>query len=184
MAMAGYNPNVSLLPHGGGPIQAMSGGGSAMSGGYHFAPPMGYNDTASILPSVGGVIPAYHGGFYNQNMSGGLGDSAAPTANVTVIPAPTPAPPTAPTAPPTAPPTAARSKTVRRGPDAAAKVALSLQKLEEAKTLETQKIVARTEQSAKKIEQAAATGEPTNSTNSKIPDKEKQLMLFGTSITH
>ena len=85
MAMAGYNPNVSLLPQGGGTIQAMSGGGS-MSGGYAFSPPMGYNATASVLPSVNAQIPAYHGGFYTQNMSGGLGGPVtAPIASAPII---------------------------------------------------------------------------------------------------
>ena len=81
--MAGYNPNMSLLPSAGGTIHAMSGGGGsgaisggaissgaisggAISGGSN--PPMGYNPNNSVLPSVGGLIPSYSGGFYNQPM--------------------------------------------------------------------------------------------------------------------
>jgi hypothetical protein len=54
-SIAGYNPNVSLLPNAGGTIQPMSGG--AM-----IEPPTGFNPNASLLPEVGGEISSYKGG--------------------------------------------------------------------------------------------------------------------------
>jgi hypothetical protein len=53
--MAGYNPQASLLPAGGGTIQPMSGGGSG-------APPPGFHPEQSMLPPAGGVIAPYRGG--------------------------------------------------------------------------------------------------------------------------
>jgi hypothetical protein len=59
MALAGYNPNASLLPTGNAPIQPMSGGGIG-------APPIGFNPQISLLPSTGGEIDLYRGGFFNE----------------------------------------------------------------------------------------------------------------------
>ena len=44
-SLAGYNPNASLLPSGGGVIQPMSGGGDGGA-------PSGYNASASLLTSA------------------------------------------------------------------------------------------------------------------------------------
>lgn len=56
-SLAGYNPNASLLPSGGGVIQPMSGGGDGGA-------PSGYNASASLLPSSGGEIAPFRGGFF------------------------------------------------------------------------------------------------------------------------
>ena len=63
-----YNPSVSLLPNGGGTIQAMSGGG---------APP-GFNPSISLLPSAGGDINSYKGGFFDQDIQI-IGGEGGPT---------------------------------------------------------------------------------------------------------
>ena len=58
MALAGYNPNTSLLPSGGGPIQPMSGGG--------MGPPPGFNASQTMLPQASGAINPFSGGFMNE----------------------------------------------------------------------------------------------------------------------
>jgi len=87
-SLAGYNPNASLLPSGGGTIQPMSGGGMD-------APP-GYNATASLLPSSGGDIAPFRGGFFTTSLVGGVppNDPVTPGAS-NPAPAPAPAPPSA-----------------------------------------------------------------------------------------
>lgn len=91
-ALAGYNPNSSLLPSGGGPIQAMSGGGAIMN-----PPPAGYNATQTLLPSGPPVpIGGFNGGFINPpNLAGG--DNTIPSAEGYV---PLPNAPTTAAAPP------------------------------------------------------------------------------------
>ncbi len=78
----GYNPNSSLLPVGGGPIVAMSGGGAGQ-------PPMPtYNAGASLLPPppAHSQIQPFTGGFFEEEIRIVGGD-------------PPPAPPTPPTPP-------------------------------------------------------------------------------------
>jgi hypothetical protein len=106
--MQGYNPSASLLPGGGGAIQAMSGGGG-MGG---IPPTPLYNASESLIPRVGGEVAAYRGGFFADDMefiggntptaqangpspTSGPGAAAGPTA-ATANAAPTPIP--APTA--------------------------------------------------------------------------------------
>jgi hypothetical protein len=67
-SLAGYNPNASLLPAGGGTIQAMSGGGG-------MDVPSGYNASASLLPSSGGEIAPFRGGFFTSSLMGGQGEN-------------------------------------------------------------------------------------------------------------
>ena len=71
MALAGYNPNMSLLPSGNGPIQPMSGGGMG-------TPPPGFNASNSLLPPAGGSINPFSGGFFNQPIHI-IGGSEKPT---------------------------------------------------------------------------------------------------------
>jgi hypothetical protein len=56
MALAGYNPTVSLLPNGGGTIHAMSGGGVGVP------PTPDYNASQSLIQNASGHIGAYRGG--------------------------------------------------------------------------------------------------------------------------
>ena len=102
--MAGYNPNMSLLPQGSGTIHAMSGGGGAiggdtMNGGYQFTPPMGYNPSNSVIQAGYGAIHPFSGGVYNQHVDGemmGAGPKLKkPRAKVTPITVP-PVPPVPP----------------------------------------------------------------------------------------
>ena len=95
--MAGYNPNMSLLPQGSGTIHAMSGGGGAiggdtMNGGYQFTPPMGYNPSNSVIQAGYGAIHPFSGGVYNQHVDGemmGAGPKLKkPRAKVTPITVP------------------------------------------------------------------------------------------------
>jgi hypothetical protein len=77
----GYNPSASLLPSGGGAIQAMSGGG--MGG---MPPTPGYNSSESLLPRAGGDLPAYKGGFFAEDavqLIGGNDPPAPPAATGT-----------------------------------------------------------------------------------------------------
>jgi curved DNA-binding protein CbpA len=93
--MAGYNPNVSLLPNAGGSIQAMSGGG---------APP-GFNPSISLLPSAGGEINSYKGGFFDQEVQiiGGQPPAAGPVPRTASAPAAGPGAARVPRRPPVAP---------------------------------------------------------------------------------
>jgi hypothetical protein len=108
--MQGYNPSASLLPGGGGAIQAMSGGGG-MGG---IPPTPLYNASESLIPRVGGEVAAYRGGFFADDMefiggntptaqangpspTSGPGTAAGPTAataNAAPIPTPTASGPT------------------------------------------------------------------------------------------
>lgn len=79
-SLAGYNPNTSMLPSGGGTIQAMSGGGGEING-----PPPGFSQYASMLPSAGGVINPYKGGaLFNEPIQiiGGDNPSTISTPNI------------------------------------------------------------------------------------------------------
>jgi hypothetical protein len=87
-----YNPSASMLPSGGGTIQAMSGGGSVVS-----PPPPMYNAGASMIPVVKGPILSYDGGGFDDSIQLLGGNPPLPPA----APAIPPAPPAA--APPAAP---------------------------------------------------------------------------------
>ena len=89
--IAGYNPSVSLLPNGGGTIQAMSGGG---------APP-GFNPSISLLPPAGGDINSYKGGFFDQDIQiiGGDGPAGRAASSPAAVPSGTPPVAEAPRAP-------------------------------------------------------------------------------------